>query len=96
MIFRGGGRRRCGARMRNTYSNLQRDASAGQGGLSLTHSHSVDKPGRASSGSSKDPILLVAERRFRRLNAPELLAPLARGERCVDGEFVSSKRRVAA
>lgn len=41
-------------------------------------------------------LLVVAERRFRKLNAPELLAAVARGERCVDGQFVSSKRRVAA
>lgn len=41
-------------------------------------------------------LLMVAERRFRKLNAPELLAAVARGERCVDGQFVSLKRRVAA
>jgi transposase-like protein len=41
-------------------------------------------------------LLMVAERRFRKLNAPELLAAVARGERCVDGQFVSVKRRVAA
>ncbi len=41
-------------------------------------------------------LLLVAERRFRKLNAPELLAVIARGQRCVDGQFVSSHRRVAA
>lgn len=40
-------------------------------------------------------LLLVAERRFRKLNAPELLAAVGRGDRCTDGEFVS-KRRVAA
>lgn len=40
-------------------------------------------------------VLLVAERRFRKLNAPELLATVAQGERCVDGQFVST-RRVAA
>lgn len=41
-------------------------------------------------------LLMVAERRFRKLNAPELLGAVARGERCVDGQFVSSTRRVAA
>jgi len=41
-------------------------------------------------------LLMVAERRFRKLNAPQLLAAVARGERCIDGQFVSSKRRVAA
>jgi len=41
-------------------------------------------------------LLMVAERRFRRLNAPELLAAIAAGQRCVDGQFVSSRRRVAA
>jgi len=41
-------------------------------------------------------LLMVAESRFRKLNAPELLGAVARGERCVDGQFVSSKRRVAA
>ena len=41
-------------------------------------------------------LLMVAERRFRKLNAPELLGAVARGERCVDGQLVSSKRRVAA
>jgi len=41
-------------------------------------------------------LLMVAERRFRKLNAPELLAAVARGEPCVDGQFVSSQRRVAA
>lgn len=41
-------------------------------------------------------VLMVAERRFRKLDAPELLAAIARGERCVDGQFVSSNRRVAA
>jgi len=41
-------------------------------------------------------LLLVAERRFRRLNAPELLAAVADGPWCIDGQFVSSNRRVAA
>jgi putative transposase len=41
-------------------------------------------------------LLMVAEGRFRKLNAPALLGRVARGERCVDGQFVSSKRRVAA
>jgi transposase-like protein len=41
-------------------------------------------------------LLMVVERRFRKLNAPELLAAVARGERCVDGQFVSLKGRVAA
>ena len=41
-------------------------------------------------------LLMVAERRFRKLNAPEVLAAVARGERCVDGQFVSSKRKAAA
>jgi transposase-like protein len=41
-------------------------------------------------------LLRVAERRFRKLNAPELLVALARGARCVDGQFVSSNWRVAA
>ncbi len=41
-------------------------------------------------------LLMVAEGRFRKLNAPELLAAVARGERCVDGQLVSSQRRVAA
>jgi putative transposase len=41
-------------------------------------------------------VLQVAERRFRKLNAPELLAAIARGERCVDGQFVPSKRKAAA
>ncbi len=41
-------------------------------------------------------LLMVAERRFRKLNAPELLAAVARGERCVDGQVVPSNRRVAA
>ncbi|MBI2404214.1 MAG: transposase [Gemmatimonadetes bacterium] len=41
-------------------------------------------------------LLMVAERRFRKLNAPELLAAVATGQRCVDGQFVSSKRRAAA
>jgi hypothetical protein len=41
-------------------------------------------------------LLMVAESHFRKLNAPELLSAVARGERCVDGQFVSSKRRVAA
>jgi hypothetical protein len=41
-------------------------------------------------------VLMVAERRFRKLDAPELLGAIARGERCVDGQFKSSERRVAA
>lgn len=41
-------------------------------------------------------LLMVAEGRFRKLHAPGLLVRVARGERCVDGQFVSSKRRVAA
>jgi serine/threonine-protein kinase len=41
-------------------------------------------------------LLIVAERRFRRLRAPKLLAAVAAGERCIDGQFVSSHRRVAA
>lgn len=41
-------------------------------------------------------LLMVAERRFRRLNAPELLAAVAAGQRCADGHFVASDRRVAA
>lgn len=41
-------------------------------------------------------LLIVAERRFRKLNAPELLAAVTRGERCMDGQFVSSKRKAAA
>lgn len=41
-------------------------------------------------------LLMVAERRFRKLSAPELLATVARGERCVDGQFASLKRSVAA
>jgi transposase-like protein len=41
-------------------------------------------------------VLMVAERRFRKLNAPEWLAAVARGERCVDGQFVSLKRKAAA
>ena len=41
-------------------------------------------------------LLMVAERRFRRLNAPELLATVVRGQRCIDGQFVSSNRRAAA
>ncbi len=40
-------------------------------------------------------VLLVAERRFRRLNAPELLGAVAAGQRCVDGQFVSHRRAVA-
>lgn len=41
-------------------------------------------------------VLMVAEQRFRRLNAPELLAAVATGQRCVDGQFVSSNRRAVA
>ena len=41
-------------------------------------------------------LLMVAEGRFRKLHAPGLLARVARGERCIDGQFGSSKRRVAA
>lgn len=41
-------------------------------------------------------VLMVAEQRFRRLNAPGLLAAIAAGQRCVDGEFVSSNRRAVA
>jgi putative transposase len=41
-------------------------------------------------------LLMVAERRFRRLNAPKLLAAVAAGQQCVDGQLVSSQRRVAA
>ncbi len=41
-------------------------------------------------------LLMVAERRFRKLNAPELLGAVATGQRCVDGEFVSLLRRAAA
>jgi len=41
-------------------------------------------------------LLMVAERRFRKLNAPELLAAVADGQRGIDGQFVSSNRRVAA
>jgi transposase-like protein len=41
-------------------------------------------------------VLMVAEQRFRRLNAPELLAAVATGQRCVDGQFVSSNRRAIA
>jgi putative transposase len=41
-------------------------------------------------------LLLVAERRFRKLNAPELLAAVAIGQRWVDGEVVSSNRKAAA
>jgi transposase-like protein len=41
-------------------------------------------------------LLMVAEGHFRKLNAPELLAAVARGEPSVDGQFVSSQRRVAA
>lgn len=41
-------------------------------------------------------LLQVAERRFRKLNAPELIAAIARGERCADGQFVPSKRKAAA
>ncbi len=41
-------------------------------------------------------VLMVAEHRFRRLNAPELLGAIAAGERCVDGKFGSSERRAVA
>jgi transposase-like protein len=41
-------------------------------------------------------LLMVAERRFRKLNAPERLAAVATGQHCVDGEFVSLRRRAAA
>ncbi len=40
-------------------------------------------------------VLMVAEHRFRRLNAPELLGAVAAGQRCVDGQFVSTRRAVA-
>jgi hypothetical protein len=39
---------------------------------------------------------MVAERRFRKLDAPELLGAIAHGERCVDGQFESSNRRAVA
>ncbi len=41
-------------------------------------------------------VLMVAERRFRRLNAPELLGAIAAGARCMDGQFVLSDRRAVA
>lgn len=34
-------------------------------------------------------VLIVAERRFRKLNTRELLAAVARGERCIDSQLVS-------
>ena len=39
-------------------------------------------------------MLLVAERRFRRLNAPHLLAKVYAGVRCVDG--IEAPKEVAA
>jgi hypothetical protein len=41
-------------------------------------------------------VLMVAERRFRKLDAPELLGAIAQGERCVDGQFGSPNRRAVA
>jgi len=41
-------------------------------------------------------LLRVAEHRFRKLNAPQLLDAVATGQRCVDGEFVLLRRRAAA
>jgi transposase-like protein len=41
-------------------------------------------------------VLMVAQRRFRKLDAPELLGATGRAERCVDGQFESSNRRAAA
>jgi transposase-like protein len=41
-------------------------------------------------------LLMVAESRFRKLNAPTLLVRVARGERCADGQFVLSHQRAAA
>jgi transposase-like protein len=41
-------------------------------------------------------VLMVAERRFRKLDAPELLGAIAQGERCVDGQFDSPNRRAVA
>ena len=42
-------------------------------------------------------VLLVAESRFRKLNAPELLAEVHRGVQFEDGKAVSrSSRKVAA
>lgn len=38
---------------------------------------------------------MVAEQRFRRLNAPELLAAVAAGQQCVDGQAVSITNRKA-
>jgi len=42
-------------------------------------------------------VLLVAEKRFRRLNAPELLADVYEGRRFEDGKpVVRKERKVAA
>jgi len=41
-------------------------------------------------------LLRVAERRFRLLNASELLPDVAKGKRCVDGEFIKELNRKAA
>jgi hypothetical protein len=41
-------------------------------------------------------VLLVAEKRFRRLNAPELLADVYEGRRFEDGTPVVRKERKAA
>jgi putative transposase len=40
-------------------------------------------------------VLRVAEHRFRRLNAPELLPGIVAGQRCADGQFVPGKRKAA-
>lgn len=40
-------------------------------------------------------VLMIAERRFRRLNAPQLLTAVAAGQRCVDGKFMSHRKAVA-
>jgi hypothetical protein len=41
-------------------------------------------------------LVMVAERRYCKLKARELLAAVSIGQRCVDGEFDSLRRRAAA
>jgi hypothetical protein len=41
-------------------------------------------------------LMMVAEQRFRRLNAPELVAEVADPKQFVDGQPVTRKRKVAA